>query len=142
MDLGTVFAISARRQPDAVAVVDGARRRTFAQWDAEIRAAAGALARMGLSAGDHLAVVMRNRYEMATLYWASHMLGLIFTPISWRGSLDEIVYCLEDCEARAVAYDGAAGSASAEAAARLKIDGARQIVTADGKGDGIRFEKI
>src|SRR5262249_7590602 len=118
------------------------RRRTFAQWDAEIRAAAGALARMGLRAGDHLAVVMPNRCEMATLYWASHMLGLIFTPISWRGSLDEIAYCLEDCEAKAVAYDGAAGGSPAEAAARLRIDGARQIVAADGKGDGIRFEKI
>jgi 2-furoate---CoA ligase len=142
MDLGTAFAVSVKRQPGALAVVDGARRRTFAQWDGEIRAAAGALARMGLKAGDHLAVVMRNRYEMATLYWASHMIGLIFTPISWRGSLDEIAYCLEDCEARAVAYDGAAGSAPAEAAARLRTDGARQIVAADGKGDGIRFEKL
>src|SRR5262245_51170642 len=120
MDLGSAFAASVKRQPDAVAVVDGERRRTFAQWDAEVRAAA-ALARMGLRAGDHLAVVMRNRYEMATLYWASHMLGLIFTPVSWRGSLDEIAYCLEDCEARAVAYDGAAGGAAAEAAARLGI---------------------
>src|SRR5262252_5064634 len=119
MDLGTAFAASVKRQPAAVG-----------------------LARMGLRAGDHFAAVMRNRYEMATLYWASHMLGLIFTPISWRGSLDEIAYCLEDCEARAVAYDGAAGSSPAEAAARLKIDGARQIVAADGKGDGTRFETI
>jgi 2-furoate---CoA ligase len=142
MDLGSAFAVSVKRQPDAVAVVDGERRRTFAQWDAEIRGAAGALARMGLRQGDHLAVVMRNRYEMATLYWASHMLGLIFTPVSWRGSLDEIAYCLEDCDAMAVAYDGAAGSSPAEAAARLKIDPRRQIVAADGKGDGIRFETI
>ncbi|HLH87438.1 MAG TPA: AMP-binding protein [Xanthobacteraceae bacterium] len=142
MDLGTAFAISVRRQPGAPAVVDGERRRSYAQWDAEIRAVAGALARSGLKAGDHFAAIMRNRYEMATLYWASHMLGLIFTPISWRGSLDEIAYCLEDCEAAAVAYDGAAGTSPPEAAARLKIDGRRQIVAADGKGDGIRFEKL
>jgi 2-furoate---CoA ligase len=142
MDLGTAFAISVRRQPGAMAVVDGDRRRTYAQWDAEIRAAAGALARTGLRAGNHLAVVMRNRYEMATLYWASHMLGLIFTPISWRGSLDEIAYCLEDCEARAVAFDGAAGTLPAEAAARLGIDPRRQIVAADGKGDGIHFARL
>src|SRR5215469_6267564 len=142
MDLGSVFAASVRRQPDAPAVVDGDRRRTFAQWDAEIRAAAGALLRMGLGAGDHLAAVMRNRYEMATLYWASHMLGLIFTPISWRGSLDEIAYCLEDCDAMAVAYDGAAGDASANAAARAGIDPRRQIVAADGKGAGVRFETL
>jgi 2-furoate---CoA ligase len=142
MDLGSAFAVSVRRRPDAEAVVDGDRRRTFAQWDAEIRAVAGALLRMGLKSGDHLAVIMRNRYEMATLYWASHMLGLIFTPISWRGSLEEIAYCLEDCEAAAVAYDGAAGNSCGEAAARLNIDPRRQIVGADGRGDGIRFEKL
>src|SRR6185437_11800793 len=142
MDLGTAFAISVRRQPDATAVVDGDRRRTYAQWDAEIRAVAGALARMGLKAGDHVAVVMRNRYEMATLYWASHMLGLIFTPVSWRGSLDEIAYCLEDADALAVAYDGSAGTSPAEAAARLRIDPRRQIVAADGKGDGIKFATL
>ena len=58
MDLGTAFAASVMRQPDAQAVVDGGRRRTYAQWDAKIRAAAGALVRMGLRSGDHLAVVM------------------------------------------------------------------------------------
>src|ERR1700760_4369235 len=142
MDLGSCFAASVRRQPDATAVVDGVHRRTFARWDADIRAVAGALSHMGLKAGDHLAVVMRNRYEMATLYWASHMLGLIFTPISWRGSLDEIAYCLEDCDAMAVAYGGAAGSSPAEAAARLGIDPRRQIVAADGKGDGIGFARL
>src|ERR1700686_1834404 len=106
MDLGSAFAVSVRRRPDAEAVVDGERRRTFAQWDVEIRASAGALARMGLRSGDDLAVIMRNRYEMAALYWASHMLGLIFTPISWRGSLDGIAYCLGDCEAGGVAFCG------------------------------------
>src|SRR6266545_6300217 len=142
MDLGTAFAVSVARHPGAPAVVDGSHRRTFAQWYRDIRAVSGALVRMGLKAGDHLAVVMRNRHEMATLYWASHMLGLIFTPVSWRGSLDEIAYCLEDCEAAAVAYDGASGSAAPDAAARLAIDPRRQIVAADGKGDGIRFETL
>ncbi len=142
MDLGSAFAVSVARHPGAAAVVDGTHRRTYAQWDRDIRAAAGALARMGLASGDHFAVVMRNRHEMATLYWASHVLGLIFAPISWRGSLDEIAYCLEDCEAAAVAYDGASGAAAPEAAARLKIDPRRQIVAADGKGDGVRFETL
>ena len=142
MDLGTAFAVSVRRQPDAVAVVDGERRRTFAQWNAEIRAAAGALARIGLKAGDHLAVVMRNRYEMATLYWACHMLGAIFTPVSWRSSADEIRYCLEDAEAAALAFDGAAGDAVLDAAAQLKINPERIILAADGKGEGRRFEHL
>ena len=44
---------------------------------------------------------MRNRYEMATLYWACQLLGIVFTPVSWRATADEIKYCLEDAEAAA-----------------------------------------
>src|SRR5215211_3374934 len=107
MDLGSAFAVSVLRQPSREAIVDGKRRVTYADWYAQIRSVAGALQEMALQAGDHLVVVMRNRYEMTTLYWACHMLGIIFTPVSWRSSADEIKYCLQDAEAAAVAFDGA-----------------------------------
>ena len=99
MDVGTAFAFSVLRQPDHEAIVDRGRRRTYAQWYAEIRAVAGALREMGLRPGDHLVAIMRNRYEMATLYWACQLVGAIFTPVSWRASADEIAYCLDDAEA-------------------------------------------
>ena len=81
---------------------------------------------MGLEAGEHFVVVMRNRHEMATLYWASQLLGLIFTPVSWRASADEIAYCIEDAEAAAIAYDGAAQAAVCEAAARAAVSAATE----------------
>ena len=143
MDLGRAFAVSVRRQPGAEAIVEGERRRTYAAWYEEIKAVAGGLTEMGLKAGDHLVVVMRNRYEMATLYWACHLIGVIFTPVSWRASAEEIRYCLEDAEAAAVAFDGASGSAAAEAAAALEHRSAdRVIVAADGKGDGRAFARL
>ena len=103
MDLGSAFAMSVRRYPNQVALVDGSKRLLALDISLivagtkyrEIRAVAGGLREMGLHEGDHLVVVMRNRYEMATLYWASHMLGLVFTPVSWRASTEEIRYCLE-----------------------------------------------
>src|SRR5262245_54597839 len=142
MDLGSAFACAALRHGGADALVDGDRRRAYADWYGEIRAVAGGLQRLGLKAGDHFVVVMRNRLEMATLYWASHMLGLIFTPVSWRSSIDEIAYCLQDAEAAAIAYDGAAGSGVPDAAARLRFPGERMILAADGRGDGVRFERL
>src|ERR1700686_5237893 len=96
MDLGTAFAFAVARRPDAEAFVEDGRRLTYVQWYAQIRAAGGGLRRMGLKACDHLIVVMRNRHEMATLYWACQLLGIIFTPVSWRASVDEIAYCLTD----------------------------------------------
>jgi 2-furoate---CoA ligase len=142
MDLGTAFAVSVLRGPHQEAIVDGGRRCTYAQWYREIKAVAGALMEMGLQPGQHVVIVMRNRYEMATLYWACHLLGLVFTPVSWRSAAEEIHYCLEDAEAAAVAFDGAAGDAAPQAAAALAIDPGRVIVAADGKGDGKRFETL
>ena len=142
MDLGSAFAVSVRRQPGAIAVIEGNKRLTYGDWYREIKAVAGALRQMGLQAGDHFVVVMRNCYEMATLYWASHLLGLIFTPVSWRGSADEIRYCLEDAEAAAVAFDGASGFAAAEALAAANVDPRRVILIADAKGEGRRFSEL
>jgi 2-furoate---CoA ligase len=142
MDLGTAFAFACARRPDAEAFVEPGRRRTYAAWLNEIRAVAGGLRRLGLSAGDHLVVVMRNRFEMATLYWASQLLGLIFTPVSWRASPEEIAYCLADADAVAAAYDGATKDAVPQAAAGLGLDPRRLIVAADGVGDGMRFDDL
>lgn len=142
MDLGSAFAVSVRRQPNQEAFVDGPRRVTYAEWYHEIKAVAGGLQEMGLRAGEHLVVVMRNRYEMATLYWACHMLGIIFTPVSWRASAEEIQYCLEDADAAAVAIDGSADVAANQAIAALRIDPLRVIIVADGKGDGRSFASL
>jgi len=94
MDLGSAFAVSVARQPGQIAIVEGDRRVSYSDWYCEIKAVGGALGDMGLKPGDHFVAVMRNRYEMATLYWACHMLGVIFTPVSWRASADEIKYCI------------------------------------------------
>ena len=98
-NLADLFEHAVDNFGDREYVVAEGRRRTYAQWYTEIRAVAGALRAMGLKPGDHLVVVMRNRYEMATLYWACHLLGAIFTPVSWRATREEIAYCLEDAEA-------------------------------------------
>ena len=142
MDLGSAFAVSVMRQPGQEAFVEAGRRMTYAEWYCAIASVAGGLRDMGLQAGDHLVVVMRNRYEMATLYWACQLVGVVFTPVSWRATADEIKYCLEDAEAAAVAFDGASGDAAAEAAATLKIDPQRVIVAADGKGEGRPFGRL
>jgi len=130
------------RLPGAEAIVDGEVRRSYGEWYDEIRAVAGGLAARGLGAGDHFAVVMRNRYEMATLAWASYMIGVIYTPLSWRGTAEEIGYCLKDADAKLVAFDGAAEEATLEACAAEGIAEARMIAAADAKAKVFRFEAL
>ncbi len=142
MNLATAFGHAVARQPGALAYVDDDRRITFAEWRAMILRLAGGLAGLGLGPGDHLAAVLRNGFEMASLYWAAHHLGVVITPISWRGTAEEIAYCLQNSGAAAMAYDGAAGPAAGEAAALAGLSGARLIRTSDAVGEGVAFETL
>jgi len=70
------------------------------------------------------------------------MLGAIYTPVSWRGTADEIGYCVEDAGAVLVAFDGAAEDAVREACAAAGIDDAKLIAAADAKAKVTRFEDL
>tara|TARA_B100000686_G_C16786108_1_gene975363 strand:+ start:562 stop:2118 length:1557 start_codon:yes stop_codon:yes gene_type:complete len=119
MNLGKMFHRHALRQPLAQAIVDGEIRRNFENWYREILSLAGGLQLRGLKAGDHIVVVLSNRYETATLYWACQMIGLIFTPFNWRANENEIAYVLEDADAAAVVFEKRSCSAVEGAIDRL-----------------------
>ena len=122
MDLGTAFDAAVARDPSALAFVDGEIRKTFVEWQNDIRHMAGGLRSRGLRSGDHLLAIMPNQYEMAVLYWASQMLGAIFTPFNWRATKDEIAFVLEDSEARLVTFDSASADAVIAASKTAGID--------------------
>ena len=135
MNLGQAFQRAVTRTPDAVAVVDGDRRQSFAEWYESICRVTGGLRAHGVRPGDHVAAVMKNRWEMATLAWASYMAGAVFTPVSWRGTADEIGYCLGDSGAVLCVHDGAAGDAVADACDTAGLPPDKRIAAADA-GDG------
>ncbi|MGH8634303.1 MAG: AMP-binding protein, partial [Burkholderiales bacterium] len=105
LDLGRTFLQSVERSPRATAVVDGDQRLSYAQWLEKVCRVAGGLAGLGLKHGDHLLVVMQNRWEMATLHWASQFLGVVVTPLNWRAKPDEVEYCATDADCRAIVYE-------------------------------------
>ncbi len=96
-DLGTSFVASVARDPDALAIVDGDLRLTYAQWFDRISSLVAAFDGMGLKAGDHLVTVLQNRWEAASLHWACQLAGLTIVPINWRAKPDEIDFVLGDC---------------------------------------------
>lgn len=116
LDLGTTFLASVERSPDLVAISDGELRLTYSQWLTRIRAIAGGLAGLGLQRGDHLLVVLQNRWEMASLHWACQFLGIIITPLNWRAKREEVEYCASDAAVRAVVYESVSAEAVALAA--------------------------
>jgi 2-furoate---CoA ligase len=116
-DLGTTFLASVERRPKATAIVDGDLRLTYAEWFTRIAGCAGGIAKLGLKKGDHLLVLLQNRWEAATLHWACQFLGVIITPLNWRTKGEELSYCATDAAAKAVVYE----SVSSEAVAALHL---------------------
>jgi len=111
-DLGTSFLASVARDPDALAVVDGAVRLTYKEWYGRISSVIAGLDMLGLKPGDHIVTVLTNRWEAATLHWACQFAGIILTPVNWRATAGELDFFCEDAGARALIYE----DMSAEAA--------------------------
>jgi 2-furoate---CoA ligase len=124
LDLGTSFLASVARDATALAIVDGDTRLTYAQWYRSISALAAGFDDLGLGPGDHLVSVLQNRWEAATLHWACQLTGVVITPLNWRCKADELDFCVDDAEAKAVVYEAASAAAvaaSPQAQSRAKI---------------------
>ena len=112
LDLGLGFLGSVARDPDALAIVDGAVRLTYAEWYRRISSVVAGLDMLGVRPGDHIVTVLTNRWEAATLHWACQFAGVIITPVNWRATASELDFFCEDAEAKALIYE----DVSAEAA--------------------------
>lgn len=124
LDLGNSFRASVERDPDALAIVDGTLRLTYAQWYQRISALVFGFDELGLKPGDHLLTLTQNRWQTATLHWACQFAGIVITPVNWRAKSDEIDYCVENSEAKAVLFEDACADAvhgSREAMRRTRI---------------------
>ena len=119
-DVGRGLIAAVERDPGALAVVDGGRRQTYAEWLGSIRRAVGGLDAMGLRAGDHLLVALQNNWEMATLHWACQLAGIIVTPVNWRLTSADMNFFIENADVKGLVFQDV--SAEAVAAAPLAQD--------------------
>ncbi|MBU1361566.1 MAG: AMP-binding protein [Gammaproteobacteria bacterium] len=140
LDLGRTFLQSAERAPNAIALVHGDTRLSYADWARRIGAAQRGLQALGLGRGDHLLSILQNRAEAATLHWACQFAGIVMTPLNWRAKPEEIDHVLVDSGARALVYEAVSAPAVAEAiratgVVRIALDGAGN--THDGTSDAL-----
>lgn len=139
LDLGRSFLAAVERSPGAIAVVDGDVRLSYAAWYERIRRIAAGLRNMGVEKGDHIILVLQNRWEMATLYWACQFLGVIATPLNWRAKPEEIDYYIKDSGARVLAFQDVSAQAAAESSTAQRLS---RIAVGDAAGGTHAFDKL
>ncbi|WP_330342457.1 AMP-binding protein [Streptomyces sp. NBC_00557] len=80
--VGDLFTEQATATPDAVAVVDGATRRTYAELAADVDRLAGFLADHGVGPGVHVAVLLRRSYRLVVALLAVLKAGGAYVPLN------------------------------------------------------------
>jgi acyl-CoA synthetase (AMP-forming)/AMP-acid ligase II len=96
-----------RLRPDDPALADGERvHASWATFAARTAAAAAGLRDdLGLSPGDRVAIVMRNRPEYLEAQFAIWHAGLVAVPVNARLHREEIAFILEDSDTAVVVTD-------------------------------------
>ena len=96
---------NAERFPDRVAVVCGCESLTYGQLWSDVQAWACALRDdFGIERGDHVAYILPNGLDIATLYYAVQTLGAVAVPMNGRLIAEEIGTLLRLSDAKLLVY--------------------------------------
>lgn len=93
----------ARAHPDRTAVIDpSGARTTFGALLQRADSIASELLDLGLRPGDSVAVLMRNEPSFVAVQLATTQIGLYLVALNWHLALDEVIYIVQDSDARAL----------------------------------------
>lgn len=128
------FAIAS---PDAVAVIDGDRRITYAELHDRSNRVANLLLASGLPAGSHVALHSGNRLEYCEVACGIAKAGMTMIPLNPRSARPELEFILDHSDARAMFIDGLLADTGGQAAANVGIS---TIWSMDGDELGPEYE--
>ena len=134
INVGDALTRSAAARPDHLAVVDGQRRWTYAQFDAWVNRLAHGLLGRGYGVGDALALAAGNSAEFLAVYYACAKTGVVCVPINLGWRPHEVAYVLGHSQARGIVVESQLVETISEALA--ETPGVADVIVAPGTGAG------
>jgi long-chain acyl-CoA synthetase len=103
--------IHAQTQPDKPAFImaGSGKSLTYRQLEDRSNQVAQMLRRLGLAAGDHIALLIENHPAYFEICFGAHRAGIIFTAMSTRLTAGEAAYIIGNCEAKLLITSRAMG---------------------------------
>jgi long-chain acyl-CoA synthetase len=113
-NLGYWCSASAERFPGKIALIDlsrdPSRQTTYAALESRLDRVASTLTRLGLKAGDRLAMSIGNRIEFVEIMFGAMRAGIIPVPLNTRLGPDALRYVIEDSGCVGAVVETAANS--------------------------------
>ncbi|MBW0105613.1 AMP-binding protein [Pseudonocardia sp. KRD291] len=128
VSFGTVWEAVAARLPDAVAVCEPGRERTYAEFDDRAARLAAAFEAAGVGPGDTVACYLYNGAAYLETVFAAFKIGAVPVNVNYRYTGGELSSLLTDADAAALVFGGALAGRAAHAAAH--VTGLRLLVRA------------
>ena len=100
INVGDSLTRTAATRPAQLAVVDGDRRFSYAEFNGYVNRLAHGLAGLGYERGAALAVASGNSADFLAVYYACAKLGVVCVPVNLGWRPDEVAYVLDHSRAR------------------------------------------
>jgi len=133
MHPATLWEAIADRVPDHPALVQGARRVTWGEFDDRASRLAAALVAAGVAPGDTVGLLLRNAPEYVEAYLAALKVRAVPFNVNHRYTAEEVAYLLDDADAVALVFHASLGSVAAGAVERARV-APRLLVEVDDPG--------
>ena len=91
--------------PQALAVIDGKRQVTYAEFAHRCELLVGALRGLGVASGERVAILANNSLEFFEAYVGIPSGGMVVVPLNTRHAMPELVYALADSGAQILLTD-------------------------------------
>ena len=102
LNIANIPLKAAKLYPEAAAILAGSHSISYQQLKAQILTCAAALSQQGLSPGEHIALMLPNVPQFTISYFGVIAMGAAVVPLNVLFVEDEILYHLQDSDAKAL----------------------------------------
>ena len=134
INVGDSLTRTAAARPGQLAVVDGKRRLSYADFNAYVNRLVHGLAGLGYERGAALALASGNSADFLAVYYACAKLGVVCVPINLGWQPDEVAYVLGHSQARGIVVESQLWAAMQDAVA--KVPEVLDVIVAPEPGSG------
>ncbi|MGD0061980.1 MAG: AMP-binding protein [Streptosporangiaceae bacterium] len=132
INVGDTLTRTAAARPGQLALVDGGRRFSYAEFNGYVNRLAHGLAGLGYQRGSVLALASGNSAEFLAVYYACAKLGAVCVPVNLGWRPDEVAYVLGHSGARGIVVETQLITAMRDAVA--KVPEVADVIVAAGTG--------